>query len=122
MRYFAVRNTATVLKIRNAPAFGRQSMFPVITEDRHLLGYISNDDFKDYSDDKTAGDVLADAIKQGKLRIQRARASEPLEVALATMRDYQLQFLPVVDRYDRFVGTIDDSDADSSAASRLVTW
>jgi CBS domain-containing protein len=121
MKYVVVRDTAKVEKIQAALVSGKQEMFPVITQDRLYMGSISRDALEAFRDkpNATAKEVLADAFLKGKLITQRARQSEPLEDALATMRRNRLQFLPVVDQLDHFVGTI---DSDSSADSRLLTW
>lgn len=108
MRYIAVRSTTKVQKLKPLVERG-QSMFAVLAPDGHYLGYVLAGDLEKYEPSKTAGDVLVGAIGAGYPRGVCARAWEPLDDALATMRHDNLPFLPVVDQHYLYIGTIDPS-------------
>ena len=112
MQYVIVGPKTPVAKIKQANKQSGQSMFPVVTETDHYMGYLLMDDLEQYPEAETAGEVLEKARQAGFPRIACIHGGDSFDDALMVMRVEKLPFVPVVDYGNHFIGTVDSSSGE----------
>jgi CBS domain-containing protein len=112
MRYVIVGPKTPVGKIKAANEQSGQSMFPVVTDTNHYLGYVLMDDLEQHPGAKTAGEVLEEARQASLPRIACIHGGDSFDDALMVMRVERLPFVPVVDYGNHFIGTLDSSSGE----------
>ena len=109
MNYFTVTPTTTVGTMRRACQEDEQEIFPYVNDDNIYEGLIFAQDLNDCDNSYTASQVFAQAKKSGGNRHVYVLQTQPSTEAKEILRRRKLQFVPVVDRDHRIVGTIDES-------------
>lgn len=106
MSYYTVKHDTTVETMKRARKNDDQHIFPYIDEHNIYQGLIYGEDLDEFEDSTSASHIL-DAAKGD--RDIYVYATQPSTEAKAILRRRNLQFIPVVDRYHRIVGTFDDA-------------
>ena len=103
--YTIVRPETSREEIRAEGTSSRQNMFSVVTSDNVYQGYITLSDIDSFPNARTAGEILHHV---GRLKRDiYVYVHTPTEEAKRKLRQMKLPFIPVIDRYRRYEGTID---------------
>jgi CIC family chloride channel protein len=94
--------TTRALELMRAPR--AQQVFPVLADDRRLVGLVTVDDLALLDDDLALVVNAADLMRTASL----PRLGDDVHVALRAMIDHGVGRLPVVDAEDQVVGFIDE--------------
>ena len=108
MNYFTVRPNTTVGRMKRSYEEDQQRVFPVAGSDNVFEGLVYAGDLRNCDDSSTASQVLIEATKWDDRDIF-VLATQPVTEAKDIIRRQKIQFVPVVDRNHRIVGTIDES-------------
>ena len=109
MNYFIARAKTTVGTLKRSIRDDDQQIFPLVNSDQVYQGLIYAKDLAGCDDNDTAWDVFAEAKKSGEDRNIFVLTTQPSTEAKEILHIRDLQFVPVVDRKHRIVGTVDES-------------
>ena len=109
MNYFIARTSATVGTLKRSIEENDQRIFPLVDENQVYQGLVYDYDLHGCEDDFTAGELLAMKIDSGQDRNIFILATEASTEAKEILHIKRLQFVPILDRDHRIVGTIDES-------------
>lgn len=109
MNYFTVNPTTTVGKMKRSCEEDDQQIFPYVNHNNIYLGLIFATDLKDCDDSATAHEVFELAQQAGDNRNVFVLTTQPSSEAKEILISRNIQFVPVVDRDHRIIGTIDGS-------------
>jgi CBS domain-containing protein len=94
---------------------------PVVTEDRKVIGMITDRDIciAAATRAKTPADIRAGEVIKANGGVHAVRPDDDVRVALRTMRKHRVRRLPVVDQQQRLTGIVSINDLAINTSSTL---
>lgn len=106
MSYWSYVQPETTLEdIKEECEYSGQNMYAVVNSDNVYQGYITLNDMDSFPNARTAGEILNHVGKRN--RDIYVYVNTPTDDAKRKLRQKKLPFIPVIDRYRQYEGTID---------------